>query len=106
LNNRVLQTFAPTDPATGDVDQVLYTPSSGTPAPFLITMLPLDPVRLEGINPGAFTLRWAQLADFEEQEYEPQQGDMLTIDGANYMVEQVQNDLGGGLKFMLNRSTS
>jgi hypothetical protein len=103
LNDRVLQTFAPTDKTTGDVAQVLYTPRSGSPAPFLVTMLPLDPLRLEGINPGAFTLRWARESDFDAQMFIPQQGDRLTIDGAPYAVEQIQNDLGGGLKFMLNR---
>ena len=101
LNRTVQSTFAPTDPTTGAVDQALYTPASGTPAPFPITLLPLDPLRLEGINPGNFTLRWAVDADFAAQSYTPQQGDLITIDGEDYQVEQIQADLGGGTRLML-----
>jgi hypothetical protein len=100
LNEKVQSTFAPTL-ATGAVDQALYTPSSGIPAPFPITLLPLDPLRLEGVNPGNFTLRWAVDADFAAQSYTPQQGDLITIDEEDYQVEQIQADLGGGTRLML-----
>jgi hypothetical protein len=101
LNLKVQSTFAPTDPATGAVDQVLYAPSSGIPAAFPLTLLPLDPLRLEGVNPGNFTLRWAMASDFAAQSCTPMQGDTITIDEEDYLVEQIQADLGGGIRLML-----
>jgi hypothetical protein len=98
LNLKVQSTFAPTL-ANGVVDQALYAPSSG--ASFPLTLLPLDPLRLEGVNPGNFTLRWAMASDFAAQSCTPLQGDAITIDGEDYLVEQIQSDLGGGIRLML-----
>jgi hypothetical protein len=100
LNLKVQSTFAPTLP-TGEVDQALYAPSSGIPAGFPLTLLPLDPLRLEGVNPGNFTLRWAMASDFAAQSCTPLQGDTIRIDGEDYLVEQIQADLGGGIRLML-----
>jgi hypothetical protein len=102
LNQKVQATFAPTDPVTGNPDYAIYTPvPTGVPAPFPITLLPLDPLRLEGVSPGNFTLRWAVESDFSAQSVVPGQGDVVTIDGADYTVEQIQSDLGGGIRLML-----
>ena len=100
LNEKVQSAFAPTD-SYGNLDQALYSPAAGVPLPFPVTLLPLDPLRLEGVTPGNFTLRWALEADFEAQSCAPAQGDAVTIDGADYTVEQIQADLGGGIRLML-----
>jgi hypothetical protein len=68
-------------------------------------LLPLDPLRLEGQNPGNFTLRWAVETDFEAQSCIPVQGDYIQIDGQNYIVQQVQSDLGGGIRLMLLKAS-
>lgn len=103
LNGKVQQTFAPTD-ASGNPDPALYAPSSGTPAPFPIMLLQLDPLRLEPGNPGNFAMYWAIEDDFTAVGCAPAQGDVITIDGADYMVEQIQNDAGNGIRLMVERN--
>ena len=40
-------------------------------------------------------------SDFAAQSCTPLQGDTITIDGEDYLVEQIQADLGGGIRLML-----
>src|SRR5215472_1298314 len=103
LNRKIQGTFAPTD-ATGNPDPALYKAKGGTPAPFPLMLLQLDPLRLEPANPGNFAMYWDIEGDFTAQNCTPQQGDVITIDGADYMVEQIQNDAGNGIRLLVERN--
>ncbi len=104
LNETVRDTFASVDSTTGQLIQATYTtqPTLTTnPVSFPITLLFLNPIRLEGQNPGNFTLRWGWKKDFDEQSVVPVKGDQVAIDGVSYYVEQVQQDGADGVKLML-----
>lgn len=105
-NQLVRDTFAPVDPTTGDVVQCTYAPANPLPPPapstFLVTLIFVNPLRLEGQNPGNFTLRWGYKLDFDAAGYIPTRGDQVTLeDGVLYRVNLSQADGADGYRLTL-----
>jgi len=74
--------------------------------------VPIDPLRLEGFTNGNFAVRWLQKQDLEEANITPAKGDIVRLAdgtftrGGNYTVMQIQEDLGGGVRLVLERRST
>lgn len=80
--------------------------------PVLITAIPLDPLRLEGQANGNFTIRWVKtidLIDWQGNPLQPVKGDVITLvdseltKGGVYTLIQIQEDVGGGVRLILEK---
>lgn len=83
-------------------------------SPITLTAIPIDPLRLEGLANGNFAVRWVKTVDFIDANglaFNPIKGDVVTVPnstltvGGTYTVIQVQEDIGGGLRLVMERRT-
>lgn len=74
-----------------------------------IPAIPIDPLRLEGYSNGNFAIRWLQKQDLDDAGITPARGDIVVLSdsdftrGGNYTVIQVQVEVGGGTRLVLER---
>lgn len=76
-------------------EDVTYTPQSG--AAVQVRAIPVNPARLEGLNPGQYTVRFVNASAFQAP---PAAGDTVTIGSAQYRVFEVRNR-GSGAAFLV-----
>lgn len=81
-------------------------------SPVDITAIPIDPLRLEGLANGNFAVRWVRTIDFLDwvgNLFVPGKGDVVVLAastltvGGTYNVFQVQADIGGGIRLILEK---
>ncbi len=74
--------------------------------------IPIDPLRLEGLSNGNFAVRWIRSKDLDEAGIVPQKGDVVTLGdselttGGLYTVIQMQKEVGGGFRLILEKRSS
>lgn len=103
LNDKVMAAFA--DPAT----PITYISSNPQVNSANLDSIPLDPIRLGESIPNTFTIRWVKEEDLATLGIVPTRGDQVVIGNPNgptgsfivYTVDQVQNDMGGGIRLIL-----
>ena len=80
-------------------EEVTYTPEVGDP--LVVRAQPVDPARLEGLNPGQFAVRFVDLADFPAP---PASGGTVTIGADDYRLFEVRAAGSGGAFLVLSKA--
>lgn len=82
---------------------------TGSQSAFPVPSIPIDPLRLEGLTPGNFTVRWVKLDNpaflSQTPPVNPKRGDLVQLgNGVSYVIDQVQEDTAGGARLILNKA--
>lgn len=81
-------------------------------SPVDLISIPIDPLRLEGLANGNFAVRWVKTVAFVDwvgNPFIPGKGDVVVLAtsaltvGGIYTVFQVQADIGGGVRLILEK---
>lgn len=103
LNSKVMAAFADPDAP------ITYISSNPQVNSALIDSVPIDPIRLGDSFPNTFTVLWVKEADLTDAGITAARGDQVVIGDPNgptgsfttYTVDQIQNDMGGGIRLIL-----
>lgn len=103
LNSKVMDAFADPDAP------ITYVSADPQVNPALINSIPIDPIRLGDSFPNTFTVVWVQESDLSDLGIVAARGDQVIIGDPNgptgssitYTVDQIQNDMGGGIRLIL-----
>jgi hypothetical protein len=108
MNSAVLLTFGA---ETISYQQQANGSPIGSPVP--LQAIPIDPLRLEGLANGNFAVRWVRKVDLIDwtgtEALVPAKGDVVTLidseltTGGVYTLIQIQEDIGGGIRLVLER---